>query len=62
MWAGENIGNYTQTHPIVDAQNPFGNNFDASLIWAPIFGRMFYTGVRFDLEYKAKPSEPKIEK
>lgn len=48
----ENIGNYTQPHPIVDAQNPFGNDFDASLIWAPIFGRMFYTGVRFDLEYK----------
>lgn len=48
----ENIGNYTQPHPIVDAQNPFGNDFDASLIWAPIFGRMFYTGVRFDWEYK----------
>lgn len=48
----ENIGGYTQPHPIVDAQNPFGNDFDASLIWAPIFGRMFYTGIRFDLEYK----------
>jgi hypothetical protein len=48
----ENIGGYTQPHPIVDAQNPFGNDFDASLIWAPIFGRMFYTGIRLDLEYK----------
>lgn len=58
----ENIGGYTQPHPIVDAQNPFGNNFDASLIWAPIFGRMFYTGIRFDLDYKAASKTQKKKK
>lgn len=50
----ENIGGYTQHSPIIGAQNPFGNDFDASLIWAPLFGQMFYTGLRFDLEYKQK--------
>lgn len=58
----ENMGGYTQPHPIVDAQNPFGNDFDASLIWAPIFGRMFYTGIRFDLEYKNAGSTKKPHK
>lgn len=50
----ENIGGYKQSHPIVSPQNPFGNDFDASLIWAPIIGQMFYTGLRFDLDYKER--------
>lgn len=50
----ENITGYKQALPVIDAQNPFGNNFDASLVWAPIFGRMFYTGIRFQLDYKTK--------
>ncbi len=48
----ENITGYTQSQPIIDAQNPLGNNFDASLVWAPIFGRMFYTGINVKLDYK----------
>lgn len=50
----ENITNYTQHVPLVDAGNPFGNKFDATLVYAPIFGRMFYAGVRLKLDYKTK--------
>jgi hypothetical protein len=51
VYAGlENILDYRQENPIIDAANPFGNNLDASLVWGPIFGRMVYAGVRFKLE------------
>lgn len=45
----ENIGNYTQKTPIVDSENPFGPDFDTSQIYAPIFGRMIYLGLRWNL-------------
>jgi outer membrane receptor for ferrienterochelin and colicins len=44
---GENIGNYTQNPAIVDAQNPFGTYFDATILYAPVFGQMYYAGLRF---------------
>lgn len=48
VYAGiENVFNYRQDQPIIDANNPFGNQFDASLVWGPIFGRMVYGGLRF---------------
>jgi outer membrane receptor for ferrienterochelin and colicin len=51
VYAGmENILDYRQDNPIIDAANPFGNNFDASLVWGPIFGRMVYGGVRFRIQ------------
>jgi len=43
----ENILDFTQHMAIVDAQNPFGDNFDASLIWGPVHGRKIYGGFRF---------------
>ena len=45
----ENINNFTLDNPIVAADDPFGlhNNFDSSLVWGPIFGRMVYAGFRF---------------
>ena len=43
----ENIMNYTQEDPILDSQNPFGNYFDASQVWGPIFGRNIYAGLRY---------------
>ena len=46
---GENLTNFTQPNPIIDSENPFGNNFDASLIWAPVMGRHFYLGARYNL-------------
>ncbi len=43
----ENMLDYKQPNPILAASDPFSEYFDASLIWGPIFGRMFYAGVRF---------------
>jgi hypothetical protein len=45
----ENIFNYKQNDPIIDAENPFGTNFDASRIWGPLMGRKFYAGIRLRL-------------
>jgi len=47
---GENMTNVQQPNPILDAENPFGNNFDATLVYGPIFGSMYYAGFRFNLE------------
>ncbi len=45
----ENIGNYTQKHPILNADNPYSWGFNSSLVWGPLMGRKFYIGVRFNL-------------
>jgi outer membrane receptor protein involved in Fe transport len=45
----ENIGNYTQKDVIINAQNPFDDKFDASVIYAPLMGRKIYMGIRFKL-------------
>ena len=47
---GENIGNYKQDKAIVGNENPFGPNFDASMIYAPVFGQMYYAGLRFKIK------------
>lgn len=47
---GENIGNYKQEKAILGADDPFGPNFDASIAYAPIFGQMFYAGLRFRIK------------
>lgn len=43
----ENLTNFRQDTPIIDVANPFGNDFDAGLVWAPVLGRMVYAGLRF---------------
>jgi outer membrane receptor for ferrienterochelin and colicin len=47
---GENIGNYRQNKAILGSDNPFGTNFDASIVYAPIFGNMYYAGLRFKIK------------
>ena len=47
---GENIGNYTQEKAILGSDNPFGPNFDASIMYAPVFGQMYYAGLRFKIK------------
>ena len=47
---GENLGNFIQENPIIAADNPFGDDFDASMVWGPIIGRRFFVGVRYTLE------------
>ena len=50
IYAGaENLTNYRQENLIIDAENPFGDNFDASLIWGPVTGRKFYAGIRYKI-------------
>lgn len=44
---GENLTNFRQQTPVLGADNPFGENFDTSIVFAPIMGRMFYLGFRF---------------
>lgn len=46
---GENLANYRQPNPIISPQDPFGNYFDASMIWAPITGRTLYAGIRMNI-------------
>ena len=46
----ENITNYFQQNTIVSANDPFGPNFDASLIWGPTTGRMLYMGWRIKIK------------
>lgn len=47
---GENIGNYTQEKAILGSENPFGPNFDVSIVYAPVFGQMYYAGLRFKIK------------
>ena len=47
---GENLGNFYQKNVIVAAGQPFSSYFDASLVWGPVTGRMFYAGWRYKLK------------
>jgi outer membrane receptor for ferrienterochelin and colicins len=49
-FGGENIGNYRQEKAILGNENPFGSTFDASITYAPIFGQMYYAGLRFKIK------------
>lgn len=50
IYAGvENITDYRQHDAIIGADNPFGNDFDASVVWGPLMGRKFYLGLRYTL-------------
>lgn len=45
---GENITNFKQQQPIINASNPWSPNFDSTLTWGPIDGAMYYIGFRFN--------------
>lgn len=47
---GENLTNYYQKNAIIAASEPFGQYFDASMIWGPITGRMLYAGLRYRIK------------
>ena len=47
---GENLTNYKQDHPIISANEPFGKDFDASMVWGPLSGIRAYLGVRFQIK------------
>ena len=47
---GENIFNYKQRDAIIGADNALDSPyFDASIVWAPLFGANFYVGFRYNL-------------
>ncbi len=48
----ENMTNYRQTNPIIGWEDPFGPDFDASMVYAPTSGWKIYLGFRYDLEKK----------
>ena len=43
---GENLTNYRQPSPIIDADSPFSTGFDASCVWGPLMGNKLYAGIR----------------
>jgi len=45
----ENITDYVQKNPIISPENPFGDNFDATMVWGPTMGRKFYVGFRYTI-------------
>jgi len=45
----ENILDFRQQDPIINANDPFGDSFDATNIWGPISGRRIYMGLRFSI-------------
>jgi len=45
----ENLLDFTQDNPIIASDDPFGEYFDASLVWGPIDGRKFYIGLRLSV-------------
>lgn len=46
---GENMNNYRQPNAIIAASDPFGSYFDSSMIYGPVFGAMYYTGLRWKI-------------
>jgi outer membrane receptor for ferrienterochelin and colicin len=46
---GENLTNVQQENPILASDNPFGANFDTTIVYSPIFGRAIYAGLRFKI-------------
>ena len=41
----KNILNYTQVSPLIDWQNPFGDDFDTSYAYGPLQSRRFLFGL-----------------
>ena len=35
--------------PIIAAEDPFGDYFDSTLVYGPVFGNLYYAGFRFKL-------------
>ena len=46
---GENLTNYRQTVPVLNASDPWSSTFEPTMIWGPVHGIMGYAGVRVNL-------------
>lgn len=47
---GENMTNYRQNKAILGVNDPFGQYFDTTLVYGPVFGQMYYAGLRFKIK------------
>ena len=45
----ENIADYIQKDPILNAQNPYSAAFNSMNVWGPLMGRKFYIGMRLNI-------------
>ena len=45
----ENLLDFVQEHPVIEAEDPYGKNFDTSLVWGPLHGRKIYVGLRYNI-------------
>lgn len=46
---GENLTNFKQKNPIIGYDDPWGPDFDATMIYGPIDGIMVYAGIKWKL-------------
>jgi outer membrane receptor for ferrienterochelin and colicin len=46
----ENLTNIKQNNPVLASDDPFGPSFDTTMVYAPIFGRAIYAGLRFRIK------------
>lgn len=46
---GENLTDFRQSNPVIGADNPWGDNFDATMIYGPLQGAMVYIGFRYNI-------------
>ena len=45
----ENITDYRQKNPVLNAENPFSAEFNSMNVWGPLMGRKFYAGLRLNI-------------
>lgn len=46
---GENLTGFRQHNPIIGASDPWGPDFDATMIYGPLHGAMVYVGFRYNI-------------
>ncbi len=47
---GENLAGFRQENPVINADRPFEEGFDATNVWGPVMGRKVYIGFRYTLK------------
>ena len=45
---GENLTGFKQKNAIISADNPWSKDFDATMIWGPVHGTVWYIGLRLN--------------
>ncbi|MDE5657378.1 MAG: TonB-dependent receptor [Muribaculaceae bacterium] len=46
---GENLTAYRQKNPVIGASDPWGPDFDATMVYGPLQGAMIYIGFRYNI-------------